>query len=52
MQMKAQLTYASAHDGLYADVNATIKRPLSRRPLYRCKHNYHTAAVTTASIQM
>jgi len=30
------------HGGLYTDVSTTIIRPPSRRPLCRCKHNYHT----------
>ena len=50
--MKVQLSYARRHGVIYADVNTTIKRPPSRRPLCRCKPNYQTPAVTTASVQM
>ena len=50
--MYTQLSYASGHDDLFTDVKTTIKRPPSRRPQYRCKHNYQTLVVTMASIQM
>ena len=51
--MWTQLSNARIHDGLYADVNTAIIGPLSRRrPLYRCKHNYDTSTVTTASMQI
>ena len=38
--------------GLHVDLSTTIIRPPSRRPLSRCKHNYHTITVTTAFMQM
>jgi hypothetical protein len=52
IQMQTQLSYTHRHDDLYADVNTTIKRPPSQRPLIRCKHNNHTPTVTTVSMQM
>ena len=37
--MATQLYNAHRHDGLNADVNTTIVRQRSRRPLHKCKEN-------------
>jgi len=42
----------TANDGIYTDVDTTIKRSLSMSPMWRTKYTNNTTNVTTATIQM